>query len=811
MNSTIEDIRTGMPKTLILSGQTGEIKIIPIRDMTDEELMKLSKNTLFLTLEEMHTIKNYFQELGRDPYDAELEILAQTWSEHCCHKTFNAKLVIDGVEKESLFKRLKNATKEINHSHAVSIFVDNSGVWKFDDKYGICGKVETHNSPSALDPFGGAATGSGGVFRDIAGTGQGAKVIASTDMFCVGLPDCPESEIPEGCKHPRFTLKGVVRGVSYYGNPMGIPTPNGSVHFHHDFRCKPSIIVGSYGLIELDKAIKKAPNFGDLIFVIGGRTGRDGIHGATFSSAEMTAETATVNSTAVQIGNPIEEKRTFDAVLELSKENMIHAVTDCGAGGFSSAIGEMGEKTGAYVELEKAPLKYTGLAPWEIFISESQERMVVALDPQNLDKAKKICEKYSVESTVLGKFTGDNKLLVTYEDKTLCDLPMEFVHKGLNPLVIKGNYVVSSFPDPSENEVSKDDYTESLHKILSNLNVCSKEPIIRRYDHNVQGTAVQMPLCGKTHSAPNNASVLEPIPGCGKGLIISHGLNPVLNKIDPYLGSKWAINEAIANAVCQGANPENLALIDNFIWPKPDSKFIADLDKSIEACVELSKAYKMPFISGKDSLSSTYTNQATGEKIHIPPVLCVSTFGVVDDINKTISSPFKKVGNKIVLIGETRAEMGGSIYYDVLGYVGSKVPDIEKAVAFKTYQAIHKGIQNGLIKSCADISEGGLAGCVTEMAFGEMFGVEIELRIENRDLKNFEYLFSESPCRFVGEVAEHDFENLKQICGDIPCEIIGEINNNGQIIFKDKDKILIQEKTDKLFKSWKEPMKKVFG
>jgi len=682
-------------------------------------------------------------------------------------------------------------------------------VWKFDDKYGICGKVETHNSPSALDPFGGAATGSGGVFRDVAGTGQGAKVIASTDIFCVGLPDCSESDIPEGCKHPRFILKGVVRGVSYYGNPMGIPTPNGSVHFHQDFRCKPSIIVGSYGLIELNKAIKKAPNSGDLILVIGGKTGRDGIHGATFSSAEMTAETATVNSTAVQIGNPIEEKRTFDAILELSQKNMINAVTDCGAGGFSSAMGEMGEKTGAHVKLEKAPLKYTGLAPWEIFISESQERMVIAIDPKNLTKAKKICEKYSVESTVLGEFTGDQRLLVTYKDKTLCDLPMEFVHKGLNQMIIKGNFIPSNFKDPNENELQKDNYTESLKKVLAHLNVCSKEPIIHRYDYNVQGTAVQMPLSGKTQSAPNNCSVLEPIPGNGKGMIISHGLNPILNKIDPYLGSKWAINEAIANAICQGANPEDMALIDNFIWPKPNNKFIADLDKSISACVELSKAFNMPFVSGKDSLSSTYTNKATGEKIHIPPVLCVSTFGVVDDINKTISSPFKKVGNKIVLIGETKPEMGGSIYYDILGYLGSKVPDIDNQVALKTYQAIHQGIKNGLIKSCADISEGGLASAITEMCFGELFGAEIQ--ISQFQIGNPQLLFSESPARFICEITTKDFESLKQICGEIFCEIIGEITDTGEIIFKNEEKTLIKEKTGNLLKTWQKPMKKIFG
>ncbi len=339
------------------------VTTIPLIQMTDVELMALSKDALFLNLEEMKTIQKYFKKLKRNPTDVELETLAQTWSEHCAHKTFKAKLTIDGKEKAPLFSRIRK--EALKHDrHIVSAFVDNSGVMDFYEGYGICGKVETHNSPSAIEPYGGAMTGSGGVFRDIMGTGEGAKPIASTDIFCLAHPDLPLSELPAGCLPPEYIFKRVVAGVRDYGNRIGIPTNNGSVHFHNDFRAKPSIIVGAYGFIPKKYAQKGQPKVGDLIIAVGGRTGRDGVHGATFSSGEMTERTISVNSSAVQIGNAIEEKRMFDAILEARDANLIRAMQDCGAGGFSSAIGEMGEETGAHVDLEKAALKYEGLKPW---------------------------------------------------------------------------------------------------------------------------------------------------------------------------------------------------------------------------------------------------------------------------------------------------------------------------------------------------------------------------------------------------------------------------------------------------------------
>ncbi len=384
VNPTVERVVTAPPDTLVIEGVAGSTERVPVRRMDDAALQALSDDGLYLNLAEMRAIVEYFEEMGRDPTDLELECLAQTWSEHCLHKTFKSPVIIDGQQKAPFFSRLKDAARQ-HFELVVSAFADNSGVMRFYDGWALCGKVETHNSPSAIEPYGGAMTGSGGVFRDILGTGQGAAVIASTDVFCFAPPDLPAEEVPPGCLPPDYLLRKVVAGVRDYGNRMGIPTNNGSVQFHPDFRAKPTIIVGAYGLLPEDRAKQGTPLAGDRILALGGRTGRDGIHGATFSSTAMTSATITVNATAVQIGNAVEEKRLLDAVLACRDAGLIRALTDCGAGGFSSAIGEMGSDLGAEVHLERAPLKYSGLAPWEIFVSESQERMVLAVAPERVD------------------------------------------------------------------------------------------------------------------------------------------------------------------------------------------------------------------------------------------------------------------------------------------------------------------------------------------------------------------------------------------------------------------------------------------
>ncbi len=829
VNKTVERVIEEKPYTLAIAAPVGAIDVIALRDMSEDELITFAKNNqLFLNKDEMCAIQNYFKSIGRDPYDAELETIAQTWSEHCSHKTFKAKLIVDGKEKEPLMTRLKNTAQKFSND-VVSAFVDNAGVLRFYDGYAIAGKVETHNSPSAIEPYGGAATGSGGVFRDIMGTGQGAKVIASTDMFCFAPPNLSDERLPPGCLHPNYLLRRVVAGVRDYGNRMGIPTNNGSVHFHEDFRAKPTVIVGAYGIAKEEQSIKGTPEIGDTIFVVGGRTGRDGIHGATFSSGEMTAATVSVNASAVQIGNPIEEKRTADALLACRDAGFIRAITDCGAGGFSSAIGEMGAEIGVQVELERVPLKYQGLAPWEMWVSESQERMVCAVAPEHADAFAVICAEHNVEATEIGTFTGNKKLYVTYEGKTVCDLEMDFLHEGMPPRVMEA----SSFSvrpacaakpccarhsfkrrlgrrreqgrriEGKEHGVSKDIYCS----IMSHWNICSKEPIVRQYDHSVQGTNVLPPFSGVKQDGPNDAVVLTPLLDKPYGLIISHGMNPILNRIDPYKGSLWAIAEALANLVAVGGNPKQVALIDNFIWPYPDKESLWALDAAIDACVDAMELFEIPFISGKDSLSSTY-RYSSGEVLKIPPVLCVSAFGKIPDVSKTITADFKYDNSCIVLVGDLDVHaMGGSAYGDYVQLSGAQIPDITINHLPTIFNTLHQNIANGNIVSCHDISEGGIAVALAEMCFGGEVGATIDLAHIKDDQPDFLF-FNETAGCFLVEVTEQVLE--RNIFAEIPHSVLGKTSKEKRIDVAYAEQELCSVDIEVLRSAWQQPMKEVF-
>ncbi|MFZ5595616.1 MAG: phosphoribosylformylglycinamidine synthase subunit PurL [Bacillota bacterium] len=804
VNDTVERVVEGRPDTLVIKGSPGETQIIPLRGMSDEGMMELSRDKLFLNIEEMRAIKDYFISIGRDPTDCEVETLAQTWSEHCGHKTFKAELMVDGKKKRPLLKRLQEATREANHPLVRSAFVDNSGVMAFYDGWAICGKVETHNSPSAIEPYGGAMTGSGGVFRDVMGTGQGAKVIASTDMFCFAPPWTDPGDIPPGCLHPKYLLRKVVAGVRDYGNRMGIPTNNGSVHFHHDFRAKPTVIVGAYGILPEERCKKGKPSPGDLAVVMGGRTGRDGIHGATFSSGEMTHRTVEVNSSAVQIGNAIEEKRTSDALLAASGEGLIRAVTDCGAGGFGSALGEMGEETGVIVWLERAPLKYPGLSPWEIWLSESQERMVVAVKPEDWPRLSEICSRHNVEAVVLGRFTSDRRLRVTCRDEIICDLDMDFLHNGLPERKLTaawaGPQKRDSVPGPPK------DWRQAYCSVMSDPDVCSKEPIVRMYDHGVQGSSILPPFAGAAGDAPNDATVIAPLPGKHYGVVISHGLNPVLNNINPYHGSMWAAAEAVSNAVSAGADPRDICLIDNFIWPYPDSESLGALDMAVDACADFVKATGMPFISGKDSLSSTYRN-SDGTLVKIPPVLCVSAFGRIKDVTKTISADFKKAGSVIALVGRRDpSRMAGSVYSRLAGSEGTNLPEIDPGELLAVLNAVHAAADSGSLLACHDISEGGLAAAVAEMCFGGEMGCRIEMSAE--DIPE-EFLFNETAGNFLIETTDQNI--LSGLFSGVSYRVVGKTVREKTISVFRGGKALFDIDLEVLREAWKRPMKEVFG
>lgn len=806
INETVEQVVNNKPKTLIIKGTSPKVKIIPIRNLKDDQLMDLSRDRLFLNLEEMKIIKQYFEKEGRDPTDGEIEILAQTWSEHCGHKTFSAKLTIDGKEKKSLIQRIKSTAKN-NKKIIVSAFDDNSGVIDFYDGWAINGKGETHNSPSAIEPYGGAMTGSGGVFRDILGTGRGAKIIASTDIFCFAPPNLATSKIPPGCLAPSYILKKVVYGVRDYGNRVGIPTSNGSIHFHEDFRAKPTVAVGSYGLMPKKRAVKRNPKIGDLIVTIGGATGRDGIHGVTFASGEMTSKTGTTSGSAVQIGNAIEEKRMIDTVLELSKQKLIQTITDCGGGGYSSAIGEMAEEIGARVYLEKVPLKYSGLAPWEIFLSESQERMILAISPNNLIKVRKICRLFNVPTDTIGKFDGSKKLIVSYENQKVCDMPMKFIHNGLPQRTMKGYFKPYKAREKLPNK--QKDLRSIWKKILSSPNVASKEPIIRQYDHNVQGSSALHPYGGVNHDAPNDAAVLKPILNKKYGFITAHGINPILNRIDPYKGSIWAITEAVSNYVAVGGDLKEAALIDNFIWPFPDEHSLADLDKSVDACFDLAKILNMPFISGKDSLSSTY-RFPSGKILKIPPVLLISVFGKIPDVTKTASADFKKAGSVVVLVGKSDFKnLAGSTYFEITNAQSTKVPNIDSKTLPLTLNSITQGVQSGQILSAHDISEGGMATTIFEMCLGGGVGVNIDLSIISKKDRSDFILFSETVGTFLVEV--ENVRIAKKIFTNVPFKVIGKTTENKTIDVFNKNKKIASVPISQLTKAWKKPMEDIFG
>lgn len=818
-NPLIEQIVDQKPKTLLISAKSSKTKIIPIRNLNEKELLELSKDRLFLNLDEMKIIQNYFKSIKRDPTDCEIEVLAQTWSEHCVHKTFKAKLTVDGKKKEPLIERIKKTLK-FNKKIIVSAFDDNSGVIDFYDDWAISGKVETHNWPSAIEPYGGAMTGSGGVFRDILGTGKGAKPIVSTDIFCFAPPNLQREEIPTGCLAPDYLLRKVVAGIRDYGNRVGIPTNNGSIHFHKDFKARPTVAAGSFGIIPKDKAKMGKAQSGDVIITIGGRTGRDGVHGATFSSGEMDSRTINIAGSAVQIGNAIEEKRIIDLVLKLREKNLIEAITDCGAGGYSSAIGEMGKGTGALVNLEKVPLKYSGLAPWEIFLSESQERMVLAVSPKNLAKVLKFSKLYNVKAAIIGKFGSSKRLKVTYGKKVVCDLDMQFLHHGLPQRKMIGKTKRQKIVEKSPNSLK--DFVHTWEKVLAHGNVCSKEPIIRMYDHTVQGTSVLQPLGGVGLDGPNDGVVIKPLLNKPYGLVVTHGLNPILVRINPYWGSVWAITEAVSNFVAIGGDIKNAALIDNFIWPFPDDESLADLDKSVDACFKIAKILSMPFVSGKDSLSSTY-RYPDGKVLKIPPVLLISVFGKIPDVSKTASSDFKSPNSTIVLVGKPDFKnLGGSAYFDVTKSSG-QVPKVDLKNLNVVFRSINAGIQSGRILACHDISEGGLGTTLFEMCLGGGCGATIDLSsISQRNTPGVSFgatghtpgvrsdfiLFNETSGCFLVEVENEKV--ARKLFAKVPHYILGQTSADSNIRVNLGSKNLCNLSVSRLKESWQKPMREIF-
>ncbi len=810
--------------------------------VSDEELLKISKERLLaLNLEEMKEIRSYFRDKAHErrkfnlppaPTDAELEALAQNWSEHCKHKIFKASIEYHeepvgpaaSIEKiNSVFQTfIKGATEKIKikKDWLVSVFVDNSGVIRLDDEYNLAFKVETHNAPSALDPYGGALTGIVGVNRDPLGTGLGARLIFNTDVFCFADPNYNE-RLPKGVLHPKRIFEGVRKGVEHGGNKSGIPTVNGTIRFDNRYLGRPLVYCGTAGImparVNQRATHEKKVESGDLIVMVGGRIGKDGIHGATFSSEKLHEESPT---SAVQIGDPFTQKKLADMLLESRDLDLYKAVHDNGAGGLSCSVGELSEiSDGCELYLDKAPLKYQGLDPWEILLSESQERMTLAVSPEKINRFLELAKARDVEATVIGKFTNTGKFHVLYEGQTVAYLDVAFLLEGYPKKRLKAIWRQPRHEEP--NFAQPKDLNEILHKLLGRLNICSKEYVIRRYDHEVQGGSIIKPLVGAQNDGPSDAAVIWPIELMRKhskrGVVVSNGINPFYGDIDTYHMAACAVDEAIRNAVAVGADLKHLALLDNFSWSSSDDPFrLAQLVRACKALYDCAMAFGTPFISGKDSMFNDFVGDLGGKpiKLSVPPTLLISAIGVIEDIEKAVTMDLKRPGDLIYLLGVTKEELGGSEYFALMGeelrgerFIGNRAPQVDAVTAKRIYEALHRAIMEDLVESCHDCSEGGLGVAAAEMAFAGGIGVELNLKKVHgaQQIKRDDFvLFSESASRLLVEVRPGNRKRFEALFEDCPYALIGETISNEQLIVYGLDgQKSIAEDLERLKASWK--------
>jgi phosphoribosylformylglycinamidine synthase len=756
---------------------SGQVETIAIRNLSDDKLLALSKDRrAALDLAEMQAIRTYCQKENRDLTDVEFETIAQTWSEHCVHKTFKANVTIDDRRQTTdvygpsstvngLIKTyLKSATDKINAPWVISAFVDNAGIIDFDDEFEISFKAETHNHPSAIEPFGGANTGVGGVIRDILGVS--AKPIANTDVLCFGKQNVSFDELPEGVLHPKRIMSGVVAGVQDYGNKIGIPTVNGAILFDEGYAANPLVFCGCVGIAP--KGLhRKTPQVGDRVIVLGGRTGRDGLRGATFSSMTMDAQTGEVAGASVQIGDPIVEKGLIDVITCARDLRLYNDITDCGAGGLSSAVGEMASTIGCDVELNKVKLKYPGLAPWEIWLSEAQERMVLAVAPENISALQELCDTFDTELTDIGEITGKHRLVVRYNGNPVVDMENEFLHEGFPQrqlkAVIREQRIVNSKEIP---QLSSELISSHLLSLLSHPNIASKSSVIRIYDHEIQGGTVVKPLTGVEADAPSDATVLKPIGTKGMtGIVLSNGINPEYGKRDAYHMAFAVIDEAIRNAVAVGADPERIAILDNFCWGDPKRpETLGSLVEAARGCHDAALLFRAPFISGKDSLNNEYLG-TDGQRHAIPPTLLVSALGIMDDITKAVTMDLKEAGNTIYLVGDFAPVFGGS-HFDTT--IDESIPQVSE-ITPQVYKALHNAINAGLVRSAHDLSEGGLAVAATEMCIGGRLGLDINPPLTTRDL------FGETTGCLLVEVSSTDIAPFKETFKDLPFKKLGYV------------------------------------
>lgn len=792
--------------------------------INDQKLESLAKQRLLaLSLEELHAIKDYLKDervmkereaagLSSNITDVELECLAQTWSEHCKHKIFNATINYrDNGETHaihSLFKTfIRGSTEKIQKPYVVSVFKDNGGIIKFNHDWDIAIKVETHNAPSALDPYGGALTGILGVQRDILGTGLGAEPIANVDMLCFGPLGTDAKSLPRGVLHPKRIYDGVTKGIEHGGNKMGIPTINGSITYESGFTTRPLVYCGTIGLlpsvIRGVKTSEKKIEPGCLAVMVGGRIGKDGVHGATFSSQQIDESTP---QSVVQIGDPITQKKTMDFILEARDNLLYSAVTDNGAGGLSSSIGELAQLSGGCeIHLFNCPLKYPGLDPWEILVSESQERMTIAVMPENLEKLEALAKKHDVEMTVVGKFTKSGKFHVTFKGETVAYLDMEFLHEGVPQMKLNAVWKKKTFSEPS---IPEEDYAEILKRLLSSPNIATKESVIRQYDHEVKGGSAIKPIM----LGPCDAGIVRPLLDFMEGVVVSHGLCPKFVH-DAYDMSALAFDEAVRNAIAAGAKFGYLAALDNFCWPDPiqsaktpdgEAK-LGDLVRSCISLYDMTTAYGVPLISGKDSMKNDYYSGDV--KYSIPPTLLVTVIGKIDDVRHAASAEFKQTGDYIYVLGKTRDELGGSDYYRLFGGIGNNHPKVRIAETVPLYRALSQAISDGLVASAHDVSDGGIAAALAECAFPAGLGIDADLGLCEKDTSApNSLLFSESAGRFIVSVNEKRIQEFEKAMQGKPFAKVGRVRGDRRFIVRNgPEDILINCEVSDLKHAWNNP------
>lgn len=754
---------------------------IPISDLDGQQLLALSEDMkLSLSREDMEVVQSIFREWNREPTDVELEVIAQTWSEHCKHRIFGAKIehTIDGQTEtvDGLFKTfVKEVTEAImakKPEFVLSAFHDNAGFVKLDENLAICLKAETHNHPSAIEPYAGANTGLGGVIRDILGAGKGAKPIANLDVFCFGPPNTRAEDLKaDDVIHPLGIMRGVVRGVRDYGNRMGIPTTSGAIQFDPAYIYNPLVYCGTAGVIPISD-IDKNIEAGMQIVAVGGRTGRDGLKGATFSSMALDDDSHASDQQAVQIGNPIEEKKVSDFILDARAKGLIEFVTDCGAGGFSSAAGEMLSEIGGELFLERAPLKETGLISWEIFISESQERMVLAVKEESLAELQRLADVYETEMFVLGHADGSGILKVRHNGEMVCELDNSKLHNAPR------QHRSSEWTRPAAAETPSFDgldQTEVLKGLLGDFAICSRAPIIREYDHEVQGNTVLKPLAGAKGDAPQDGSVIA-IDGSDNLMAMSLAILPEIGKTDPFAMGATVVDECVRQLVCVGANPDKIAILDNFCMGNPDDR--RELGALVETCkgmAEAATAYAAPFVSGKDSFYNFFKIEETGESISIPVTLLLSGMGVVENPDHVVGSSLRRADSILAVVGGGGDDLGGSVFARRQGLTNLPVPQVDFAKNFSVYQKYYEAAKAGLILSAHDISEGGLAVALAEMAFSEKAGIEVDAELSCADL------FAEAPGQIVVELAESDWDAAQAVFGD-SIRRIGKTTSSSQLL-----------------------------